>query len=75
VIGWFNDLLTPGGKRVSAAVLLIAAGGLALTCVILALAAYKGRTVSGESLGACSALAAVAGYAYGKNKDAAKAGA
>lgn len=57
-------------ERVSAAALLIGCACLGATTIILAVAAYLGKEVSGSMVAACGALSALVGYSYGKAKTA-----
>lgn len=68
--GLLLRLLGPGNERVHAAVILISCATLCACALVLAGAAAAGRSVSVEFSAAVGAVCGLAGWAYGKAKNA-----
>jgi len=75
-IGWVDDLLTRGGRRLHAAVVMLAVPVMCVCCVILTIASARAafrakadaQNLQIELLSAYGTLSALVGYVYKKGK-------
>jgi arginine exporter protein ArgO len=61
-------LLNKGNERTHALVAIVACGALSLALLILAVAAFRGRSVAGEISTVCIALGGLIGWVYKTGK-------